>query len=446
MNGFRLRNNRPAHSFKPVPAKERHIGFYLKIAIATLIALVLWTTVVIGGALFGWWRQPVAPAGDAPSFLRAAIKMIDEGNRGNAALVLIEDGAISAEYYSSTADSVDRDTVFATASMSKWITAWGVMKLVEEGKLDLDRPVENYLSRWHLPPSQFDNRSVTARRLLSHTAGLTDGLGFGDYRPDESLPSLEQSLTNPRASSAEPVAIAVGIEPGSKWRYSGGGYLLLELLIEEISGESFEAFMSRALFQPLGMTRSGYYDLGQVENTAKSYDTNGHPTTSYRYASKAATGFNTSAGDLAKLVLAHFPATTDKPLAQSTIDAMRKTHAKMYGIVDVWGLGTMLFAPTSSGAFVFGHDGSNEPAINVSVRIHPDTQNGIIVLETGNETLATRLGSEWVFWQTGIPDFLDIPQELRRVIPVLLGGAFVIPLASLLIALRWHRVRMANSR
>ncbi len=376
--------------------------------------------------------------------------MIDEGNRGNAALALIEDGAISAEYYSSPADSVDRDTVFATASMSKWITALGVMKLVEEGRLDLDRPVEDYLSRWHLPPSQFDNRSVTVRRLLAHTAGLTDGLGFGEYQPAESLPPLEQSLTSPRASSGEPVAIAVGIEPGSKWRYSGGGYLLLELLVEEMSGESFEAFISRAILQPLDMTRSGYYDLGEVENSAKSYDTNGIPSPNYRYASKAATGFNTSAGDMAKLVIAHFPVAGDKSLAQSVlaqpmIDAMRKPHAKMHGIIDVWGLGTMLYAPTASGNFVFGHDGSNEPAINVSVRVNPDKGDGIVMLETGNKTLATRLGSEWVFWQTGTPDFLDIPKEIRRVIPALLGGVFVILLAALFIALRCHRVRRRES-
>ena len=64
--------------------------------------------------------------------MRAAIDMIEHGNHGNTALVLIEDGAILGEHYSTTADPLDRDTVFSTASMSKWITAWGVMKLVEE--------------------------------------------------------------------------------------------------------------------------------------------------------------------------------------------------------------------------------------------------------------------------------------------------------------------------
>lgn len=411
---------------------------YIKIFAVTLSALVLWATVVVAGALFGWWRQPVAPAGDAQAFMRAAIDMIEHGNRGNTALVLIEDGAIWGEYYSTTADPVDRNTVFGTASMSKWLTAWGVMKLVEDRKLDLDRPVEDYLTRWRLPPSQFDNRNVTTRRLLSHTAGLTDGLGFGDYRPDEALPTLEQSLANPRRSSGEPVSIAVGIEPGSEWRYSGGGYLILELLVEEVSGETFEAFMERTILQPLGMTRSGYHYLGDVENSAKSYDVEGRPTATYRYASKAATGFNTSAGDMAKFVLAQLPVVTDKPLAQATIDAMRKPHATSQGI-DIWGLGTILYAPAASGHFVFGHDGVNEPAISASVRINPDTGDGIVVLVTGSRTLAPALGFHWVFWQTGLPDFLSIPGEIKRVAPVLLGGAFVILLVAIVIV--WRRRR-----
>jgi CubicO group peptidase (beta-lactamase class C family) len=415
--------------------------YYARIVIVTLLALLLWAGVVVTGALFGWWRQPVAPTGDAQAFMRAAVDMIEHGNRGNTALVLIEDGAIWGEYYSTTADPVDRNTVFATASMSKWLTAWGVMKLVEDRKLDLDRPVEDYLTRWRLPPSQFDNRGVTTRRLLSHTAGLTDGLGFGDYRPNETLPTLEQSLANPRTSSGEPAAIAAGIEPGRKWRYSGGGYLILELLVEEVSGETFEAFIERTILQPLDMTRSGYHYLGDVENSAKSYDVEGRPAPTYRYASKAATGFATSAGDMAKFVLAQFPVVTDKPLSQETIDAMRKPHATLWGI-DIWGLGAMLYAATASGHFVFGHDGANEPATNASVRVNPDTGDGIVVLVTGSHTLASALGSHWVFWQTGLPDFLSVPGEITRVAPVLLSGAFIILLVGIVIG--WRRRRAGS--
>jgi hypothetical protein len=185
-------------------------------------------------------------------------------------------------------------------------------------------------------------------------------------------------------------------------------------------------------------TRSGYHYLGDGEDSAKSYDVEGRPAPTYRYASKAATGFATSAGDMAKFALAQFPVVTDKPLSQETIDAMRKPHATLWGI-DIWGLGAMLYAPTASGHFVFGHDGANEPAINASVRVNPDTGDGIVVLVTGSHTLASALGSHWVFWQTGLPDFLSVPGEITRVAPVLLSGAFIILLVAIVIGWRLRR-------
>ena len=161
----------------------------VKRAVLTLLLIVVWCAVLLAGTLFGWWRQPLTSSDDPRAFLQAVVPLIDAGNRANTALILIDNGAVRAEYYSATADATDRNTVFATASLSKWIATHAVMKLVEQGKLDLDRPVESYLTRWHLPAGAFSSRKVTARRLLSHTAGLTDGLGFGDYRRDEAMPT-----------------------------------------------------------------------------------------------------------------------------------------------------------------------------------------------------------------------------------------------------------------
>ena len=397
-----------------------------KRAALVLLMLVVWTATVIGGALFGWWRRPIAPRDDARAFLQAATRRIETESKGNTALVLIESGKVAGEYYSTRADTVDGNTVFATSSMSKWITAHAVMKLVEQGKLDLDRPVDGYLTRWHLPAGAFSNDGVTARRLLSHTAGLTDGLGFGDYRLDEVLPTLEQSLAAPRRSAAGATTpVAVGMEPGSEFRYSGGGYLLLELLVEEISGETFDAFVTREILQPLGMSRSGYADLSSVPNSAKSYTSDGRAAPIYKYASRAATGFSTSANDMTRLVFAELQAGQDSPLTMKTLKSMRAAEARTMG-VDLWGLGTLLYAPTASGDVVFGHDGANEPAINVTVRINPETQDAIIVLATGSKAIASQLGAQWVLWQTGVPDVLTVPDEIRRVMPVLGVGAVVI--------------------
>lgn len=413
----------------------------LKRAGVALLLVSIWAAGLVGGTVFGWWRRPLAPSNDPRAFMRAAIPIVSAGNRANTALILIESGAIAAEYYSASADSIDRNTVFATASLSKWITAHAVMKLVEQDKLDLDRPVESYLTRWHFPAGSFSSRGVTARRLLSHTAGLTDGLGFGDYRSDEALPTLEEALTAPRASTGRPAApITVGIEPGTQFRYSGGGYLVLELLVEELSGEQFETFVKRELLQPLGMVRSGYADLSATTNSAKSYDTDGRPAPIYRYASRAATGFTTSASDMVRLVLLQLRAIEGSPLTKTTLESMRTAEATSMG-VDIWGLGTVLYAPTEHGGAVFGHDGTNEPAISATVRINPKTDDAIVVLATGSKVLASQLGAEWVFWQTGLPDILTIPAEIRRVVPVFGAGACAIVLLTFVPVWRKRRGR-----
>ena len=91
------------------------------------------------------------------------------------------------------------------------------MSLVEQNRIDLDAPVSRYLTRWQLPNSEFDNDGVRIRRLLSHTAGLTDGLGFGDYAGQETLPATEEALSSPRASNGAKTQIIVGQEPGSEF-------------------------------------------------------------------------------------------------------------------------------------------------------------------------------------------------------------------------------------
>ncbi len=169
---------------------------------------------------------------------------------------------------------INENTVFPTASFSKWIAAITVMSLAKEGVLTLDAPVGRYLAGWQLPDSAFNHREVTIRRLLSHTAGLTDGLGYGDYLTDQTLPTLWESLDAPRASDGA-AEIAVGIEPGSEFRYSGGGYLTLEALLEEFTGDSYAELAEERLLVPLGMTRSTHGDIAALEKPADCIRTRG---------------------------------------------------------------------------------------------------------------------------------------------------------------------------
>ena len=157
----------------------------LKWLLFCAVGLLLWTALAGWSLLEGHTRAPIADEGDAQGFVQAIQEYLDAEGHGNIALVLIEGGDSIGEIFRGAAGA---GTLFPLASQSKWFTAIGVMKLVEDGRIDLDSPVENYLERWRLPPSTYDHDEVTVRRLLSHTAGLTDGLGFGDYRESETVP------------------------------------------------------------------------------------------------------------------------------------------------------------------------------------------------------------------------------------------------------------------
>ncbi len=420
---------------------------FLKSLVAALLAASLVAALVIAGALEGWWRKPMAPAGDVAAFAAAATARIKADSKGNAAFILIKGGKPVAEAYVSKGAPVDRDTQFQVASLSKWPTAIAVMTLVEQGKLDLDAPVSRYLTRWKLPPTAFDNDQVTVRRLLSHTAGLTDGLGYGGFKPGEPIQSLEASLT--RAADASPGAdgaTKVGREPGS-WDYSGGGYTLLQLLIEEVSGQPFNTYVTETVFKPLGMTRSTFVLPETPTNLAEFYDVDGSRAIHYRFTALAAASLYTSAADMARLIAAQTPGPNGEPagrgvLKPETLAAMRKPHAKQYGS-NIWGLGQVLYAPLDKGDFVAGHDGSNAPAINTTARVNPATGDGIVILETGNTRLATQVAGEWVFWSTGFVDTFMVLLELRATLIQVAIGAGVAFLLVFLLVWRLTRRRTA---
>ena len=282
-----------------------------------------------------------------------------------------------------------------------------IMVLVEEGAIDLDTPISAYLTRWQLPESAFDHSGVTVRRILSHTAGLTDGLGYDGFASPEEVQSLEASLT--RALDASPGnsgVVELGAEPGSEWNYSGGGYTILQLLIEEVSGQSFEEFMSQRVFVPLGMERSTFNHEEAIRlGLAQNFNLNGDTEPFRWYTALAATSLFTSADDLALFIKAQATPGGQSVLSDQSIELIRRPHASQMG-ADIWGLGAMLYAPNNEGGYIIGHDGNNGPAINTVARIDPASGDGIVILSTGSEMLATELAGEWVFWKTGNIDSL----------------------------------------
>ena len=269
--------------------------------------MIAWTGVIFLGTINGWFHQPIAKQNTSKSFLEAVDTELNKQFIGNFAMATLKQGVVEYEKFHSVGKSVDRNTVFQVASLSKWISAFGIMKLVEEGKLELDSPVSKYLTRWQLPRSEFNNEEVTVRRLLSHTAGLTDGLGYSGFEIGTPVQPIEQSLT--KASDADESvsgAVRVGIKPGSEFKYSGGGYTLLQLLVEEVNGQSFASYMDETIFKPLGMMHSTYVWIDSSSySLVEFYYSDSTRAKHYRYTSLAATSLYTSLSDLELFFQAH---------------------------------------------------------------------------------------------------------------------------------------------
>jgi CubicO group peptidase (beta-lactamase class C family) len=410
-----------------------------------VLLMLLWAGVTIFGTVDGWFHQPIAKSNTSASFLEAVDIEVNKQFVGNVAMALMKEGIVEYEKFYSAGKPVDRNTVFQVSSLSKWVSAVGIMKLVEAGKLDLDAPVSNYLTRWQLPPSEFNNEEVTVRRLLSHTAGLTDGLGYSGFETDAQVQSLEQSLTK-AADADEGISgeVRVGIEPGIEFKYSGGGYTLLQLLVEEVSGQSFASYMQENIFTPLSMVHSSYVWSDSSDfKLAEFYNSDGSKAAHYRYTSLAATSLYTSLADLESFFQMFLKGKNNQPVGRNvlkpeTLATMREPHGQSMG-VDIWGLGTVLYARTTNNDFIIGHDGKSTPPINTAVRLNPEAGDGIIILETGNPTLATTLASEWVFWKTEKVDTFLFPMLMDGMIRTIGLGWMVILVSTIVFAVLRRR-------
>ncbi|MEL7120650.1 MAG: serine hydrolase domain-containing protein [Bacteroidota bacterium] len=253
------------------------------------------------------------------SFEKEIIKTnIDQRLKENkiygASVAIVSDGKIewSKAYGVTEVGSLDRVTtgsLFQCASIGKVITALAALKLVQEGKIDLDEDVNKKLQRWKIRENENTAiKKVTLRHLLSHSAGLTDDYGFLGYDPKDEIPTLLQVLNNDPLANSKKI-LDVKTIPGKLERYSGGGYLIIQLLIEDISGYSYADYIQQHIFDPLEMTRSNY-DYQPDKNLgaaiAAGHLFNGKPLKNKKYniyPERGAAGPWTTAEDLAKLII-----------------------------------------------------------------------------------------------------------------------------------------------
>ncbi len=274
-------------------------------------------------------------------------------------IAVVKDGALHwAKAYGTanteTCTKVETTTLFQAASISKPLAALAVLRLAEEGQIDLEQDVNTYLKGWKLPENKFTRtQKVTPRRLLTHTAGLNVH-GFPGYSQQDTFPSLTQVLRG----EGNTAAIYNDTIPGSRWSYSGGGYTILEKMVEDVSGMPFEDYLEQHILQPMNMRSSTYRqplpeELHQTASAA--YDREGNVIEGYwhNYPEKAAAGLWTTPTDLA-----HYVMEIQNILKNREGVISRKTALDMLSRHEGdWGLGPQL--RQENGSIIFQHGGKN---------------------------------------------------------------------------------------
>jgi CubicO group peptidase (beta-lactamase class C family) len=205
-----------------------------------------------------------------------------------------------------TSNPVTPHTLFQAGSVSKPVAATGALFLAEQGKLLLDENVNQKLTAWQVPDNEFTReQKVTLRRILSHSAGLTVH-GFPGYGLDEPVPTLVQVLNGEKPSNTAPVR--VHFVPSTKWSYSGGGILIAQQLMMDVTGKPFPQLMREMVLEKIGMHDSSYEQpLPPEENRMAASGTswNGEvvPGKWHIYPEMAAAGLWTTASDLASFAI-----------------------------------------------------------------------------------------------------------------------------------------------
>ncbi len=289
------------------------------------------------------------------------------------------------------------DAVYRVESISKPVTAWGVIRLVEQGLIDLDAPAQRYLGNWTLPESAYSGQKVTVRRLLNHTAGMPLGTLGMEYSPQSDMPSLRETLSH----EARLVR-----EPGSGFLYSNTGFNLLELLVEKVTGRDFAEYMADEVLAPLGMRSSSFAWKATLRPAIPTgYDLQGTPVPVYAYPAKASGGLFAPVEDIARFVAAGM---TGPYYADRTVlgrEGIRKLYTPqvvvpgLFGVVaDSYGFGYFI-EKLSDGRRAVWHGGQGHGWM-AHFHAVPESGDGIVILTNSQRSwpVMAQVLNDWTRW------------------------------------------------
>ena len=310
--------------------------------------------------------------------LRAHIRRVmDSTHTASIAVAVARNGRIIWEEGFGFADLEHRTpatptTLYSMASISKPITATGLMELVEQGKIDLDRPANDYLGSAKITGLAGQASDATVRRVMSHTAGLPLHYRFFYAGGSVTRPSMDEAITR--------YAITV-YPPGATYNYSNLGYGVLEEIIAKVSGRPYEEFMRDEVFKPLGMTTSTIGTGAGIANSAVRYTAQGKPIAFYDFDHRAASAVYTSAHELVRFGMFHLEdhLKDQRPvLKDATLDAMHRI-ATPGDTASGYGLGWLI--GNEQGMRVVSHTGGM-PGVATSLKLYP--QHNVVIVALAN--------------------------------------------------------------
>jgi CubicO group peptidase (beta-lactamase class C family) len=274
-----------------------------------------------------------------------------------------------------TGSTMGPNMLFNHGSDGKVLTAWGMMRLVEAGKVELDAPANRYLKRWQIRSTKFDPNGVTPRRLISHTAGLTVH-GFSDYEQGVPLPSLVEVL---EGKNQDDGAVFIKWEPGTTNVYSGGGFVIAQMIIEDVSGQPFSEFMGREVAKPLGLSSLEWVWTPELERRAPApYNEEGKEVGYRQLAAQAIGSEICTVPDFGRFVAAAVPGPHNEPpgrgvLKPETIFLMLQSQPNVQPSGGL-GYGAGFF----KGEKFLAHAGGN-PGWSAYFQISVDRRDGFVI-------------------------------------------------------------------
>ena len=317
-----------------------------------------------------------------------------------------------------TGDPASPDTLFQAGSISKPVAAFGALRLVQQGKLSLDGPVNDKLATWKIPENEFTRQQpVTLTHLASHTGGLTVH-GFPGYAVGEEVPTLAEVLDG--SGTANTGSIQVDKLPGESWRYSGGGYTVMQQMMIDVSGTPFPALMQKLALGPIGMKRSTYQQPlppKRLRRAAAGVLPDGHAVEGKRhtYPEMAAAGLWTTAEDLAL-----FAAEVQRAIQGKSKVLSKELAGKMVEpVVPQFGRGFGL--SVLDGAPYFSHGGWDE-GFCAQLTAHRNAGYGVAVMINSNHpdflsevVRAVAIAYDWDGY--GMLDMQPIPEIALKTYP-----------------------------